>query len=494
MRRLHWITLRSWPGPFLGWLGTLMFLFLMQFLMKYLPDIVGKGLPFGVIVELISYNLAYMVVLAVPMAALLATLMTYGRLSESNAYLAIKSAGISLGQLIWPTAVLGILLTAGMAYFNNHLLPEANFRAKMLWQDIHEKEPGFQLQPGVFYEGIDDYSILVRARDPETDSLYDITIYSYAERGRGQTTIKAERGHLTTQAGGTALELVLNAGQIHRLMPAAYSYSTGAEARYEQISFERHRLVLELSDVLFERSDPRESSRSDRTTPTVVMLQIVDSLQAHVDSARVGLRSLSGALWEDAHLGEEASAASGATSEEQVAHVSGTAAAAEQVAQVADAAAIATARTGAADSIATARRNETYETALERARRMRAEISDYKQTLTWEAQRADQYRVEIHKKFSIAFACLLFMIIGAPLGLSIRRGGLGAIAALAMGIFLFYWITLVQGEKLADRDLLEPWVGMWIANLVMALVGIGLYLYVAKDLRATPTPWRRLFD
>ena len=471
MRRLHWITLRLWPGPFLGWLATLMFLFLMQFLMKYLPDLVGKGLPFSVIVELVSYNLAYMVVLAVPMSALLATLMTYGHLSESNTYLAIKSAGISLGQLTWPTAIVGVFLTLGMFYFNNHLLPEANFRAKMLWQDIHQKEPGFQLQPGVFYEGIDDYSILVRSRNPTTDSLYDVTIYNYAETGRGQTVIKAERGHLAMRGDGTALSLELHDGEIHRLIPSAYNYSDADDTRYEQVTFARHKLILELSDVLFERSRPEEDSRSDRTTPTIVMLQIVDSLQAQVDAARDELRAHSDSLLMDARRNHPRQNASGVQSRISRAEPDSAAFAALPAIQ---------------------RKNMIYDAALERARLVRSEISSYQQTFSWEAQRADQYRVEIHKKFSIALACLLFMIIGAPLGLSIRRGGLGAIGALALGIFLFYWITLVQGEKLADRDLLEPWFGMWIANMVMALVGASLYLYVAKDLRAVPTPWRRM--
>ncbi len=477
MRRLHWVIFRLWPGPFLGWLATLMFLFLMQFLMKYLPDIVGKGLPFGVIVELISYNLAYMVVLAVPMAALLATLMTYGHLAESNAYLAVKSAGISLGQLIWPTAVLGLCLTFGMTYFNNHLLPEANFRAKSLWQDIHEKEPGFQLQPGVFYEGIDDYSMLVRSRNPATDSLYGVTIYSYAEAGRGQTVIKARRGRLSTLAGGTTLSLVLEEGEIHRL--AAERYGLEDNSRYERISFDRHRLTLELSDVLFERSDPQDTYRSDRTTPTLVMMQIVDSLQAQVDSTRIALRQMSDSLLLDARAaGDSVMQTAGFISDDD---------------------------RGSADRHRKppsplagegwgegGTQNDLFDAALARARSIRTEISDYNQSLAWESQRADQYRVEIHKKFSIAVACLLFMLIGAPLGLSIRRGGLGAIGALALGIVLFYWITLVQGEKLADRNLLEPWIGMWIANAVMALVGIGLLAYVARDLRAMPTPWHKM--
>ncbi|MEX0600011.1 MAG: LptF/LptG family permease, partial [Rhodothermales bacterium] len=131
-------------------------------------------------------------------------------------------------------------------------------------------------------------------------------------------------------------------------------------------------------------------------------------------------------------------------------------------------------------------------TALSRARSTRTLVDETRRNIEWESQRADRFRVEIHKKYSIAIACIIFVLIGAPLGLSVRRGGLGAVGALSTGIFLFYWVTLVQGEKLADRGLLTPWVGMWAANIVMVTLGLWLMLYVSKDLRATPPLRKRL--
>lgn len=130
--------------------------------------------------------------------------------------------------------------------------------------------------------------------------------------------------------------------------------------------------------------------------------------------------------------------------------------------------------------------------AIEKARNMRMTIDDTQRATAWELQRADRFLVEIHKKYSIAIACLIFMLIGAPLGLSTRRGGLSSAGIPAAGIFLFYWVTLVQGEKLADRGFLDPWIGMWIANLVMIAAGLWLMFYVTLDLRATPPLRTRL--
>ncbi len=470
MNLLHRMILRALPGPFFGWLGTLMFLLLMQFLIKYLPDIAGKGLPFVVIVELVAYNLAYMLVLAVPMSVLLATLMVFGRLAESNAYAVMKNSGISLGQLIWPVLVVGLILVGVMTHFNNILLPEANFRARNLWRDIRSKKPGFELKPGIFYEGIADYSILVRDLPPESNELIDVTIYDYTEGNRRQTILKAERGELHPLPDGSAMDVLLENGEVHRLLP---NPSSEIAERYERLRFARYRLRLDLSDFAFERGDPGEGYRSDRTTPTADMIRYVDSLDVQVAQEQRSLLTasldlISDSLWR--------APPTDASSSLPAPH---------------DTLAMASHRIALA-GLSLRRQEAAYDAAMDKVRRIRAHIDDTGRTIAWEQQRADRYRVEIHKKYSIAVACLIFVLIGAPLGLSIRRGGLGLIGGVALGIFMFYWITLVQGEKLADRGYLEPWIGMWIANLAMFIIGAWLVVYVIFDLRATPRLRHRL--
>lgn len=471
MNHLHRMILRALPGPFFGWLGTLMFLLLMQFLIKYLPDIAGKGLPLGVIVELVAYNLAYMLVLAVPMSVLLATLMVFGRLAESNAYAVMKNAGISLGQLVWPVLVVGLLLVVVMLHFNNNMLPEANFRARNLWRDIRSKKPGFELKPGVFYEGIADYSILVRALPPASNELIDVTIYDYTEGNRQQTILKAERGVLQPLPDGSAMDVILENGEVHRLLP---NPSPELEERYERMRFGRYRLRLDLSDFAFERGNTTEGYRSDRTTPTIDMIRYVDSLDVQVKNEQRALASkalalLADSLWLPPPTDAQA-----------------------ELPRPREQEATPTPRVALA-GLPVPTQKTAYEGALEHARRARARIDDAARTIAWEQQRANRYRVEIHKKYSIAVACLIFVLIGAPLGLSIRRGGLGLIGGVALGIFMFYWITLVQGEKLADRGFLEPWVGMWIANLAMFIIGSWLLIYVIFDLKSTPRLRHRLF-
>lgn len=464
MKLLHRMILRALPGPFLAWLGTLMFLLVMQFLIRYLPDIAGRGLPLGVIIELIAYNLSYMVVLAVPMATLLASLMVFGRLAESKAYAVAKNAGISIWQLLWPALIVGVFLTVCMTYFNNVMLPESNFRARNLWQDIRSKKPGFELQPGVFYEGINDYSILVQDLPAESNELFDVLIFDYTDGTRRQSVIKAQRGSIESR--GLAVDVELQDGEVHRLLPAT---DEATKERYERIAFDRYRLTLDLSDFVFERSDPRQGYRSDRTTPTFEMIRFVDSLQADITAKTTDLDSIATTLlpdstWQVATTDQPPPLSSPASP---------------------DTSAVPVQRIALTD-LPAPERQRAYNLALENARTTRTLIDDAQRTIVSFTRQANSYRVEIHKKFSIAVACLIFMLIGAPLGLSIRRGGLGTVAALALGIFMFYWVTLVQGEKLADRDFLTPWVGMWIANIIMLLLGLWLVVYVALDLRATP--------
>ena len=469
-KKLHRLILRMLPGPLLGWLGTLMFLLLMQFLIRYLPDIAGRGLPVRVIVELVAYNLAYMIVLAVPMSMLIAALMTFGRLAEVRAYVVIKNAGISPLELIWPTLLVGLCLAVGMVYFNNEVLPEANFRARNLWRDIRHAQPGFELRPGIFYDGLNNYSILVQDIPPETSELIDVLIYDYTEGARNQTVIKASHGHMSSIGNDAYAVLELEKGEIHRLM----TNGTGdIRERYERSSFQRLRLQLDLSDFAFERSDLREGYRSDRTTRTADMIRLVDSLEASLiqikdrlyDNALRLTASPPPSIQEYLNVPAPAFPYALATLHPKRAVLQGLDAAQQRVA---------------------------YDMALRNARTVLTQIDDARSSISWEAQRADRYRVEIHKKYSIALACLIFSLIGAPLGLSIRRGGLGAVGALATCIFLFYWVTLVQGEKFADREFLTPWIGMWAANIVMLALGLWLMVYVTLDLRATP-PLRERF-
>jgi lipopolysaccharide export system permease protein len=458
VKRLHWTLLRALPLPFAAAFLTLMFLLVMQFLIRYLPDLVGRGLPVGVLAELVAYSLAYMVTLAVPMAWMIAMLAAFGRMSESRAYLVVKSAGISLGRLAWPVLVAGALLTAGMVYFNNEMLPEANHRMNMLMRDIRVARPGFALEPGVFYTGVDGYAIRAERIPPDSTGLLEgVTVFQSRTPSGGQGVLTAARARLQTQYGGQRLTMLLEDGEVHLR-------SDGD--RYERLAFARHRMAFDLSSLGgFERREA-DGSRTDRTMRSSEMLALVDSL----DRAAQGRTDSVAALF--ARLGRPAAPDAFPTA--RVLLPTDTAGAARAPVRIGPHRAV-------LDPLPDPARAAVYDVALDRVRTARAAADAAMGSAQWERQRADRYRVEIYKKNSIALACLIFVLIGVPLGLAMSRAGVGLVASLAVFTFLFYWVTLVQGEKLADRGLLPPWLGMWAANVIVGVLGVYLVLRESRD-------------
>ena len=471
---IHRMVLRQLPGPLLGWLGVLLFLLLMQFLIKFLPELTGRDLPFAIVLELIAYNLAYMVVLSAPMAALLTSLMVFGSLAESRTWVVIRNCGITLWGLTWPVFAAAILLTWGMVYFNNVLLPESNFRARNMWEMIRTARPGFSLEPGVFYQEIDDYSILVGERNGNL--LQDILIYDYTQGGVNGATIRADRGELVPL--GNVVNLILNEGEMHRL--TRRSDALGTE-RYEKLAFERLQLRLDLSELGFQVRDPSTGYRSDRSTPMDRMLSIVDSLEIRLSEQEAELRSSMPEPPSEKEPDVVSTDVSPSSSLEWLRTESFTAS---------DFGDNPTQQTIAPrpilDGLTEDQMKRTFQRARDYSRDARSSIGGKGRNLERTASAINRYKVEIHKKYSISVACFIFVLIGIPLGLSIRRGGLGTAGMVAVGIFLFYWVTLVQGEKLADRGLLSPWIGMWCANIVIGIVGIWLFIRVALDMRARP--------
>lgn len=473
------------PAPFFGWLAALMFLLLMQFLIKHMPDLVGKGLPLRAVIELIVYSLAYMLVLAVPMSVLIATLMVFGRVAETRAYAVMKSSGVSFFQLTWPAMAVALALAGGMTYFNTIVLPESNFRAKVLWQDIRQKRPGFVLEPGVFYEGVSNYSILVRDIDHSSGRLTDVTVFDYTAGPRMRAEIKAAGGLLETRNGGRNVVLTLEDGELHRLDGEGASTEP---TRYERIRFARHVLGFSIDDLQFSRTDPSEGRRSDRTMRTSDMVTLVDSLKASVATSKASLVALAPGFSHDTtgtspsdlnYLNDQIDTDGPNDFADSAAdNAGGPGTAIER-------------RVGTADLGPSAART-VYLDAAAAARLNRGEIDNVRRTVVWQEQKISRYAVEIHKKYSIAVACLVFLLVAAPLGLSIRRSSLAMTGAVAMAIFVFYWVTLVFGEKLADRGELSPGVGMWVANVVTLCGAAYLMLYVTLDLQATPPLRRRI--
>jgi lipopolysaccharide export system permease protein len=444
--------LRAHAGPFLFALCTLMFLFLLQFVMKFIDQLVGKGLSAWVILELVSLNLSWMLVLAVPMSVLVAILMAFGDLSSRNEITALKASGVSIYRMMAPVLAAGILVGGFLIWFNNYVLPESNHRLKALTIDIRRKRPTLSLVDGVFSQEIPGYSILVKKASQKTNDLKGVTIYDYTNPSVN-VVITAQRGRISISGDYRKLIMDLWDGEIHQL-------DLTDRSAYRRVQFATHRIAMAVEGFDFERTSASAFSRGDRELGAGEMRKIVDSLQR----ARSRI--------EDEFF---------TAMQHETATVLGTAA-----------------DSGRGLSAAGFGPGTTAG-ALLRAQTIRARITAALFLDQMLSKQIDQYWVEIHKKFSIPAACIVFVLVGVPLGIMSRRGGFGTAATLSLGFFVLYWACLIGGEKLADRDILSPLVGMWSANVIIGCIGVYLTVRSARETlvinweffrRLIPKRWR----
>ena len=456
--------LKQHIGPFLFCFFVLMFLLLMQFLMLHVDKLVGKGLPLLVVIELILSNLAYMVVLAVPMAILVSTLIAFGKFSEWNELNAVRAAGVNPIKLIMPVLVISTALFIGTAYFSNYILPEANHKARSLFIDIRMAKPGFDLEENTFYEGIEGYTFLVKQVDSESDTLRDITIFQEPVEDRYRAFIRADKGMLESNDDQT-LSLYLNNGSILRSIPG----ERRTDETMERTDFSRYRLSFDLSELAFSRTNPEDRSRTGRTMSAEAMKVVADSVRQEVDDEfeKFTVRTRqneaipfevdrSSSIYRRASTGEDESLEPYETPYEAVNLLDYPQ---QQVSVI--------------------------NLAINSLNRYRADVESYHANIGWRQNRVAEFWVEIHKKISIPFACMLFVLIGAPIGILTRNGNLGVAALISAAILTIYFMAIIQGEKLADRGLISPFMGMWAINIVYLVIGFFLMLHVCSAFRIT---------
>lgn len=446
-----------------------MFLFLLQFVMKFIDQLVGKGLSMWTIMELITLNLAWMLVLAVPMSVLVAVLMAFGELSSHNEITAMKAGGVSIYRMMAPILLAAAALCALLIMFNNDVLPEANHKAKTLTMDIRRKRPTFNLVAGLFSQEIQGYSMLAHKTFENSNDLEGITLYDYTNPN-ANIVITAERGTISFSSDVRKLIMDLRNGEIHELDVADMR-------EYKRIRFQKHRIVTEVQGFDFERTAEGAVMRGDRELSAQAMMHIVDSLQLAQRSLDTSVRHtislelqrLLTARITPPQGNDGPSAAPILQSLPSRMHI----------------------------AFSPIQGGEPPET---RARLMKSSVQNELLRINMLGTQSDQYRVEIHKKYSIPVACLVFVLIGLPLGIMSKRGGFGIAATLSMGFFLLYWSFLIGGEKLADRNILSPFWGMWSANILLGILGIFLTIRVGKESvvidwsflkRLIPGRWRR---
>ncbi|OGG50602.1 MAG: hypothetical protein A3F84_02480 [Candidatus Handelsmanbacteria bacterium RIFCSPLOWO2_12_FULL_64_10] len=408
---IHRYILREHISPFFLALSVILFLLFVNLILELVDQIVGKGVPASAAVEVFVLNLAWMVALAVPMSVLVAVLMAFGRLSSDGEVAALKAVGVGLHRAAWPVLLCAGLVAGLVAWFNDRVLPDANHRARMLMDDIRRKKPSVALadKPGLVIDDFDDYRILIGRVAPQGSAVEDILIYKQ-QPGEFPTAILARRGEISFTPDRKDMALTLHDGEAHAL-------DSRDQTRYVKTAF--HRQVIVLGDAGRRLVRTVEDTRGDREMRVAEMRAQV---ARHSEEVR--------------QAGEEA----GQVFEAFV-------------------------RRLLLDS------GPPGGDPLKEVQQALAQVRSELMVAGHRGRAANRYLVEIHKKYAISAACIVFVFVGLPLGIAFRAGGATRGAAVSIGFFLLYWMFLIGGEKLADRGYLSPALSMWAADILIGAAG-----------------------
>ncbi len=415
------------------------FILFVNFLLRAIDRFLGKGLDLITILEYLFLNLAWILALSVPMAVLLATLMTFGRLSEDNEINAMRASGIGFLTIMRAPILFGIIITLVLIYFNNFILPEMNFKARLLSGDIYRKRPDMNIEPGIFLDNLPDYSMIVGGKSKK-GIMTDVRIFSKGSK-EAQTSIHANSGNLNTLED--AFLLTLYDGEIHELGQKDYT-------NYRRIIFDKHVINIPAKDLLLNRRD--STNRSDREMTVPMMLRKINSYEKRLN---IVYKRLSGNFFRT--IGDSILPSS-----------------IEQGKQFIE------------NNLYKIRNNTTLTKAQiikkeKRIKNLERQINNEFNLIKSYKKSKNKYGVEIHKKFSIPFACVLFVLLGAPLGVMSKKGGFAVSTSLSFGFFLIYYILLIGGEEMADRNILSPSVAMWTPNLIILCIAFYLLIHTIRE-------------
>ena len=427
----HRYILKAHLIPFIFSTLTLMGIFLLQFMMKFADRLVGKGLDTWLLIKLVVFNLSWMLVLVVPMATLVATLMAYGNFSQNNEITILKSSGVSLYKMMAGPFIASILLAILLFLFNDKVLPDANHQARLLMQDISQQKPTLSLEPGFFSQEVSKYAILVREINSNTNELSGVTIYDYTTPAK-INVVTATTGKIYFTADQKNLVMDLWRGEIHE----ADVKETGL---YRKLIFDKHRIVMDGSQFSFHQS--QGGIKGERELGVDTMNAIVGNFRTEREQQLNFLKVESNKFFftDSSFISVYPNRVPAVSDKLVLARV--------------------------LDKIRTAKNNIT-------SKARSVEFSD---------REIEKYEVEIYKKYSIPTACIIFILIGAPLGVMVRKGGFGVAASISLFFFLIYWAFLIGGEKLAERGFFSPFIGMWAANFLLGFLGIVLTIKTNQE-------------
>ncbi len=458
IKRIDIYLLRNFLGLFLATFFIAIFILLMQFMWMHVNDLVGKGIGVDVLAEFFIYAAASVVPLALPLAILLSSLISFGNLAEKFELTAMKAAGISLFRIMRPLAIAIAFLSVGAFFFSNNVLPKSQMKLWALIFSLRQKSPELQIPVGEFYDEISGYHIYVREKTRQGE-LLNIMIYDYSSGFENAKVMVADTGRLSTSADRRFLMLDLVQGESFENLDKQQQRATGTRKNipYRRETFSHKRILIDFATD-FNRLD--ESMLEDQHVSKNVA-QLAHSIDSVRVESKIRSREQSDRLLTERYFNREN------RHDLQL-----------PVAKQTD-------NQFNPDSLWASmdvrQQRQVLMKAIENAQVYRDQV-EYNSIVLEDSQRyIRKHEIELYRKFTLAFACLIFFFIGAPLGAIIRKGGLGAPVVISVIMFVIYYIIDNTGFKMAREALWPCWAGMWLSSFVLLPIGIFLTYKAATD-------------
>ena len=440
VKKLDKLVLKAFIGPFIATFFIACFVLMMQILWKYVDDLVGKGLDFWTIGQFLWYASASLLALAMPIAILISSIMTFGNLGETFELVAIKSAGISLLRFMRPLIFVAMFLSFVTFLFGNYVIPYANLKFITLYNDIFYKKPAFDLREGVFFTHIPNYAIKVGKKDPDGKTIRNVLIYEQSNRLQDNTII-AEKGEMKISDDQNFLEFNLYNGYRYQERGLPGDSST----EYTRLKFREFKKLFDLS-ILQKQNSSDSAFRNSHKMLSARQLQVnIDSLNRRRDSMRKSDTRLFEGLWHYPRLPDSVYTTYVFSGTDPLPPV-----------------------------LSDTAKQRVWQPTYNRIAEIK-NILNFRATAKVEAQKELRLnKMEWHRKYSMSLACLILFFIGAPLGSIIRKGGFGMPLVAAIIFFLVFHLLNMFGEKFVRESISSPFTGMWLS--VMVLIPVGAFL------------------
>lgn len=463
IKRLYSYILSTFLPVFTMTFVICLFVVLMQFLWKYVEDLVGKGLDTLVLAELFLYAALNLIPMALPLAILLASLMAFGSMGENFELTAIKASGVSLLKAMRPLIIFIVLLSIGAFFFQNDAVPRINIKFRTLFISVKQKSPELDIPEGSFYNEIDNYSLFVKKKDKKTNTLRDVMIYDTSKGFDNMAVIVCDSAKMKMSSSKDYLLLNLFNGQQFANFKQGVTGTTSKYTPYSRENFREKEIVISF-DANFKRMDESTMEGSQVSKNIKQLDSTIDSLNLVVDSMNITDRK----ALKFTYLSYKNRDKEYYDQDE------------ERNINDRD-----IPRSINVDSLLATYDPETkvsiYNTSISQVESARNDYMFRSMMKSASQKSIRQHKVEWHRKFTLSFACLIFFFIGAPLGAIIRKGGLGMPTVISIVLFIVYYIIDNVGYKMARDGVWEVWQGVWLSSFILFPLGAFLTYKAMND-------------